>query len=152
MAFLKLVNRTYGRYDEMVDLFTVLFDNLYIDKYSFSDYLRMGGWERLKKEIESIQTQKRDVWLDQDGFIVGLAKEMLEDMLIGKAMKLENHIMNEVFGKGHVLNNIFGRPSTWARRLGFETHIDFMLDYLENFMTKSDYRRFIKAINEYGKN
>ena len=115
---LRFVNMTWGRVSEVVDIGTVLIDNLDYKGRSIGEWIAMKRWDQVAKAIENPD----QVELNMEGFIVGAAREIFSDLMIGAMGQLERGLMRSVFSPSNPLMNMLGMPTTWARRLGYDPY------------------------------
>lgn len=113
MALLSFTNRTWGALSELFDFLAVLFDNIYIDGRKLATF-------HIKSHAEflAILRNAHDVRVDQDGVMVGVAREQLTDTLIASMTRAEAMLLHRVLPASHPLLNMYGLPTTWARRFG----------------------------------
>lgn len=110
-----VINKTYGRVDEAREMLEVLLDNLWINGKKLS-------LEMEPEEILERLKNARTVDLDVENFVIGMAREIILDTLIGMMSRSELNLLKTFFSLDSPVLNMFGLPSTWARRFGFDAY------------------------------
>lgn len=122
MAALSLVNRTWGKLDEVIDAAEVLVDSLIIDGIPLTQHPEWHMLVNPATKMEAIWQAGLEGRLDlnQQKFIQGMFAEIITDLAIGYLSRAELAMMRNIFPPDHPLMNAFGMPTTWARRLGYD--------------------------------
>lgn len=108
LAVLNIVNKTWGRISEVMDVGKALIDNLYDET---GEVRKIRRWDQAYELMRAGRLE-----LDVEGFLMQVMYQELMDRGIAMLGRAEDKWMKDHFPLDHPLNNMFGRPSTWVSR------------------------------------